>query len=173
MEEESEGIKRLKRNEADLILIDSNSLDKDRLDPLSLLKEQFPQLTIAINGGVKTFDQAEQHLQYVDGVMIGREAYANPYMLVEADSRFFDDHYETPLREQVIVAMDEYAQKQVSFGAREWHIARHMLGLFQGQPGGRVWRRYLSQNGTGKNPQQHLLLRAYEAVQEATKHIYA
>jgi len=138
-----------------------------------LLKDQFPQLTIAINGGVKTFDQADQHLQYVDGVMIGREVYANPYMLSEADNRFFADNHVVPSRQQVIVAMDEYVQRQVELGAREWHVARHMLGLFQGQPGGRVWRRYLSQNGTGKNPQANLLLHAYEAVQEATKHIHA
>jgi tRNA-dihydrouridine synthase A len=138
-----------------------------------LLKEQFPHLTLTINGGIKNFEQAEQHLQYVDGVMIGREVYANPYMLVNADSRFFCDHHPVPSREQVIIAMDNYTQRQVEMGAREWHIARHMLGLFQGQPGGRVWRRYLSQNGTGKNPQQHLLLRAYEAVQAATQHLHA
>ena len=136
-----------------------------------MLKEEFPDLSISINGGIKTFDQADQHLQYVDGVMIGREVYANPYMLVDADNRFFNDAHDKPIREQIVIAMDAYAQLQVEQGAREWHVARHMLGLFQGQPGGRIWRRYLSQNGTGKNPQQHLLLHAFEAVQEATRHI--
>ena len=95
-----------------------------------LLKEQFPHLTLTINGGIKNFAQAEQHLQYVDGVMIGREVYANPYMLVNADSRFFCDHHPVPSREQVIIAMDNYTQRQVEMGEREWHIARHMLGLF-------------------------------------------
>jgi tRNA-dihydrouridine synthase A len=138
-----------------------------------LLKEQFPALNISINGGIKTYDDAKQHLSYVDGVMIGREVYANPYMLAQADATLFDDLRDTPSREQIIIKMDAYAQQQVSKGAREWHVARHMLGLFQGQPGGRVWRRYLSQNGTGKNPKDNLLLRGFEAVQEATQHISA
>ncbi|WP_434532988.1 tRNA dihydrouridine(20/20a) synthase DusA [Alteromonas arenosi] len=129
------------------------------------LKQEFPDLSISINGGIKTFEEAKQHLSYVDGVMLGREIYANPYLLARVDEVFYSDSQAVPTREMVVVKMQDYIREQVAKGEREWHVARHMLGLFQGQPGGRVWRRYLSQNGTGRNPQSDILLRGYEAVQ--------
>lgn len=135
------------------------------------LKQEFPELSISINGGVKTLEDAKQHLAYVDGVMIGREVYANPYMLTEVDKQLFGAQSVMPSREQVVIEMNDYVREQVKLGAREWHIARHMLGLFQHQPGGRVWRRYLSQNGTGKSPQTDLLLYALDAVNEAAEQV--
>ena len=116
-------------------------------DRVYRLKQQFPELHISINGGIKTLDEAQQHLQHVDGVMIGREVYANPFMLAEADSIIFGQTVVTPDREQVIEAMAEYIDQHIAQGGRAWHVMRHMLGLFQGQPGARVWRRYLSQHG--------------------------
>ncbi|WP_229748166.1 tRNA dihydrouridine(20/20a) synthase DusA [Lacimicrobium alkaliphilum] len=128
------------------------------------LKQEFPHLHISINGGVKTLEQAEQHLHYQDGVMIGREAYTNPYLLSEVDHRFYADDHDIPDRLQVLCAMVPYIDSQVETGARPWHIARHMLGLFQSQPGGRIWRRHLSENGRHATSGQ-LLLDAYEKMQ--------
>ncbi|GGO75180.1 tRNA dihydrouridine(20/20a) synthase DusA [Bowmanella pacifica] len=137
-------------------------------DRVYLLKEHFPHLHLTINGGVKTLEEAKQHLSYQDGVMIGREAYANPYMFASVDSEFYGDQHGVPERESVIEAMVPYVNEQVAKGARVWHVARHMLGIFQGQPGGRIWRRYLSENGT-KAVDGGLLLDALEARQAGMK----
>ncbi len=131
------------------------------------LKEEFPDLHISLNGGVKTLSDAEFHLQYIDGVMIGREVYSNPYILADVDGLFYGDDHVVPSREDIVHEMLEYAQQQIEQGARVWHIARHMLGLFQGQPGARVWRRYLSQHGTQKGAGIELLTDALSALKEA------
>lgn len=131
------------------------------------LKEEFPDLHISLNGGVKTLEDAALHLKYIDGVMIGREAYSNPYILANVDSRFCSDNHTVPTRHEVVANMITYADQQILQGARVWSIARHMLGLFQGQPGARIWRRYLSQNGTHKNAGSELLTDALEVLDEA------
>jgi tRNA-dihydrouridine synthase A len=129
------------------------------------LKQQFPDLYISINGGVTDFDQTRQHLKQVDGVMMGREVYNNPYILAQADQALFNmQDAKVKSREQVVIEMTDYISQQHEQGARVWHIARHVLGLFQGRVGGKIWRRYLSQNGTGKNNNPRLLLDAYEQV---------
>ncbi len=111
------------------------------------LKKDFPQLTIAINGGIKTLDECEIHLQHLDGVMLGREVYANPYLLSSVDQRLFADQSKILTRFEVLEKMYPYIEQQLSNGSYLNHIARHMLGLFQGLPGARAWRRHLSQNG--------------------------
>ncbi|HEY5716730.1 MAG TPA: tRNA dihydrouridine(20/20a) synthase DusA [Psychromonas sp.] len=111
------------------------------------LKKDFPQLTIAINGGIKTLDECEAHLQHVDGVMLGREVYANPYLLSTVDQRLFGEQSAILSRFDVLEKMYPYIEQQLSNGAYLNHIARHMLGLFQGVPGARAWRRHLSENG--------------------------
>ena len=141
-------------------------------DRVHALKEEFPQLNISINGGVKTLDDAALHLEKLDGVMIGREVYSNPYILADVDRRFYQNDSAVLTREEIVHAMLPYVEAQMASGARAWNIARHMLGLFQGQPGGRIWRRYLSQHGTGqsKNGLQvgpELLTNALAAVNEA------
>ncbi len=145
------------------------------------LKEEFPHLNITLNGGVKVLDDAELHLQYLDGVMIGREVYSNPYILADVDTRFYQDLSPVLSREDIVLAMLPYVEKQLVKGARVWHIARHMLGLFQGQPGGRIWRRYLSENGTGQgmkgqkntgyNAGPELLTNALEALRKAQEQV--
>lgn len=135
-------------------------------DRVYQLKQQFPMLHISINGGIKTLDQALQHLQFVDGVMIGREVYANPYLLAQADRRLFGDHRPPASRLEVVEKMVPYINQQVAKGARVWHVARHMLGLFQGQPGGRIWRRYLSEQGP-RAQDGELLYAALDAMQSA------
>lgn len=136
-------------------------------DRVYQLKEQFPDLHISLNGGVKTLDDAAFHMNYIDGVMIGREVYSNPYLLAQVDQRFCEDDHAIPTREQIVANMVNYAEGQLEQGARIWHIARHMLGLFQGQAGARVWRRYLSQHGPQKGAGTELLINGLEALHEA------
>ncbi|KQN57761.1 tRNA dihydrouridine(20/20a) synthase DusA [Erwinia sp. Leaf53] len=117
------------------------------------LKRDFPQLTLAINGGVKTLEEAKTHLQHLDGVMMGREAYQNPILLAQVDRELFgcDGPAADPIA--VVRAMYPYIEQELSQGTYLGHVTRHMLGLFQGIPGARQWRRYLSENahkpGTG------------------------
>ncbi|EKF9175824.1 tRNA dihydrouridine(20/20a) synthase DusA [Vibrio cholerae] len=110
------------------------------------IKRDFPHLTIAVNGGVKSLEEAKLHLQHLDGVMIGREAYQNPYLLAEVDQQIFG--LETPVkkRSQVIHEMMPYIERELSQGTHLGHMTRHMLGLFQNMPGARQWRRHISEN---------------------------
>jgi tRNA-dihydrouridine synthase A len=136
-------------------------------DRVYQLKQQFPDLHISLNGGVKTLDEVQLHLEHLDGVMIGREVYSNPYILAEVDKRFYQGKCASKTRAEIVMAMLPYVEQQMAQGARPWHIARHMLGLFQGQPGGRIWRRYLSQNGTKANAGVELLTDALDVLLEA------
>lgn len=131
------------------------------------LKEQFPDCHISLNGGVKTLDDAALHLNYIDGVMIGREVYSNPYILADVDRRFCEDTHNIPSRLDIVDKMLGYTEQHLEQGGRVWHVARHMLGLFQGQPGARVWRRYLSQHGTQKGAGIELLSDALTQLLEA------
>ncbi len=110
------------------------------------LKEELPRLDIILNGGVKSIDEALQHLTRVDGAMIGRAAFENPYILSEADARIFADPHKVPSRHEIARAMLPYVECNLSSGSRLNHITRHMLGLFHARPGARAWRRYLSEN---------------------------
>jgi tRNA-dihydrouridine synthase A len=110
------------------------------------LKQDFPQLNIGVNGGVKTLEDVLEHLQHLDGVMIGREAYQNPYILAEVDQRIFGIDKPIKKRSQVVEEMYPYIEHQLSNGANLGHISRHMIGLFQNMPGARQWRRYISEN---------------------------
>lgn len=110
------------------------------------LKQDFPQLTLALNGGIKTLEQAEQHLTHLDGVMIGREAYQNPGMLVDVDRQLFGSTAPAVDCVAAVEAMYPYIDSELARGTYLGHITRHMLGLFQGIPGSRQWRRHLSEN---------------------------
>jgi tRNA-dihydrouridine synthase A len=131
------------------------------------LKKEFQDINIAINGGITTIEDAKAHLQHVDGVMMGREVYSNPFILSAVDNHIYSDSTTAVTREQVVIAMNDYIQEQLENGSRVWHIARHVLGLFQAQTGGRIWRRYLSQNGTKRDVSKTLLLDAFEQVIDA------
>jgi tRNA-dihydrouridine synthase A len=93
-----------------------------------------------------TLDEAQQHLQLVDGVMIGRAIYHNPYLLAEADEQIFADAQPVLSRQAVVEAMLPYIEKRMKEGRPIKSITRHMLGLFQGQKGAKAWRRHLSEN---------------------------
>ena len=110
------------------------------------LKRDFPELTIVINGGIETLDACEQHLERVDGVMLGRGPYQGPWLLSEVDRRLFGATAPvSSTREEAINAMLPYIERQLATGARLHHVTRHMLGLYQGQYGGRQYRRHLSE----------------------------
>ncbi len=115
------------------------------------LKREHPELEIIINGGIKTLDETEAHLQRVDGVMMGREAYQNPYVLAEVDRRIYGDDNEAVDRLTVIEAMYPYIEQQLQQDTYLKHIARHLLGLFHGQPGARGWRRTISEQAYRKD----------------------
>lgn len=110
------------------------------------LKKDFSHLTIAVNGGVKTLEETKEHLKHLDGVMVGREAYQNPYILAEVDQQIFGLDKPVKKRTQVVQEMYPYIEQQLAKGAYLGHITRHMLGLFQNMPGARQWRRYISEN---------------------------
>ena len=108
------------------------------------LKRDFPQLEIIINGGVRTLDEAQAHLSHVDGVMFGREAYHNPYVLAEVDRRFYDCAASVPSRADAERALIDYVRAELGRGTYIGAITRHALGLYHGVPGARGWRRVLS-----------------------------
>ncbi len=110
------------------------------------LKQDFAHLTMAINGGIKTFEEMEDHLKHMDGVMVGREAYQSPYLMAEVDQRLFGSDRPVMKRREVVEAMYPYIEKQLANGSYLGHITRHMLGLFQNMPGARQWRRHISEN---------------------------
>lgn len=131
------------------------------------LKVANPDLHISINGGIKTLDEMQTQLAHVDGVMVGREAYSNPYILSHIDRAIYGEDTQPLSRREIVLLMNDYVSRQTDERFRPWHAVRHMLGLFQGQAGGKIWRRYLSQHGTGRGPQPDLLLRALEEVEKA------
>ncbi|SMR71379.1 tRNA dihydrouridine(20/20a) synthase DusA [Marinobacterium sediminicola] len=117
-------------------------------DRVYRIKELFPDLEVIINGGIKTLEECDTHLQHVDGVMIGREAYQNPWpLLSQVDSRYFGDSHAIPSRMEVALAFIPYLEKRLAEGAPLYAITKHLLGLFHGQRGGKQFRRYLSENG--------------------------
>ncbi len=109
------------------------------------LKSAFPDLTMILNGGIATIDQCSNHLEHVDGVMIGRQAYQDPWFLTELEQAF-GRSVDSPDRHDIVQRMSPYIERELAAGAELKHITRHLLGLFAGQPGARAWRRYLSEN---------------------------
>jgi len=109
------------------------------------LKQSFPKLEIVINGGIMTLDAAAEHLRQVDGVMLGRAAYQSPFLLAEVDRRFFGETSAPTTREATVAGLVAYAQRKHAEGVPVKSITRHVLGLFNGLPGARAWRRHLSE----------------------------
>lgn len=128
------------------------------------LKQDFPTLSIAINGGIKSLSEASQHLNQVDSVMIGREAYNNPFILADADQFIFSEQPQPLSRHQVVEAMYPYVERHLSDGGKLQHITRHMLGLFHAQPNGKLWRRHLSEKVTQPNATIDILKQALSIV---------
>ena len=108
------------------------------------VKRERPNLTILVNGGIETLEQSEEHLRHVDGVMMGRAAYQNPVLLTEVDARFFGGA-PTDL-DAAVAAYCDHVERQLAQGARLHTLIKPMLGLYNGRPGARLFRRHLSEN---------------------------
>lgn len=133
-----------------------------RYDVVFQLKRHFPQLEIIINGGITTLQQSQTLLENVDGVMLGREIYHNPYLLSSVDGSLFSDEYPVRSRQEIVSALIPYVQQQLQQGGRLNGISRHILGLFHGEKGARAWRRHISENATKTGADEQVLLRALE-----------
>jgi tRNA-dihydrouridine synthase A len=127
------------------------------------LKRDLPDLEIILNGGITTVEQVDEVLGNVDGVMIGRQAYHDPYFLAELEQHF-DPGWSPPDRGDVVMQMIPYIEKELARGERLGRITRHMLGLFTGQPGARTWRRYISENAFKDGAGTEVLIEALDKM---------
>lgn len=128
------------------------------------IKADFPDLEIVINGGIENLDQCRQHLERVDGVMLGRAAYQSPWLLAEVDRALFGHDDRVSSRAEATLRMLPYIEDQLARGLRLNHIARHLLGLFNGEPGARAFRRHLSEHGHRPGAGTDVLLAALARV---------
>jgi tRNA-dihydrouridine synthase A len=131
------------------------------------LKAAHPELEIVLNGGIGSLAEAEAHLRHVDGVALGRAAYQNPYLLAEADRRLLASARAPLSRRQVLEALLPYAERHVHGGGRLNNIARHILGLYHGQPRARAFRRHLSERAPREGAGAEVLLEAMRIVEGA------
>lgn len=115
-----------------------------RYEVAAQLKRDFPDLEIILNGGIKTLEECQQHLQTFDGVMLGREAYHNPYLLAQVDQQLFGGTQVPLSRAEALARMRPYIERHIAEGGVMHHITRHVLGLAQGFPGARRFRQLLS-----------------------------
>ncbi len=139
-------------------------LDYDRV---FRLKAARPELTIVLNGGIETIAQGEAHLAHVDGVMLGRAAYHTPHLLAEVDRRLFDFSAPVPTRADVMAGFALYAARKLSEGVRMSSMIRHILGLYHARPGGRQFRRVLSEKATRPGAGLEVLTEAMDHVEGA------
>ena len=130
------------------------------------LKRDFPDLEIVINGGLTGIEQVDEVLEHVDGAMIGRQAYHQPYFLAELEGHF-DAGWQRPDRAAVVEQMVPYVDRQLAAGVPLNSITRHMLGLFAGQPGDRAWRRYISEHAHHDGAGSEVLINALNAMPAA------
>jgi tRNA-dihydrouridine synthase A len=134
------------------------------------LKRDFPALEIILNGGLTDWAQVDAELPHVDGVMIGRMAYHDPYRFAEVDARYYGDHRPIPSRAEVARALMPYITAcQAARGTEVRHVARHILGLYQGRPGARAWRRLLSDANRLRGAGPELLEAALSEVERDTE----
>ena len=116
------------------------------------VKADRPGLSIVLNGGITTLAGARAHLESFDGVMLGRAAYGEPYILSMVDQEFFGSDAPVLSRKEIIAEMSDYTRRMSEHGVKPHHITRHMLGLYHGVPGARTWRRTLSADGASVGP---------------------
>jgi tRNA-dihydrouridine synthase A len=115
------------------------------------LKAAMPDMEVIVNGGIMTLDEAAVHLQHADGVMLGRAAYQTPYILADVDRRFYGVRTPAPTRHDVLERFLPYVERELAHGTHLHAMSRHILGLFQGLPGARAFRRHISENAPRKN----------------------
>ena len=132
-----------------------------KYDRVYRLKADFPDLLIVVNGGIRVTLAAIAHLQHVDGVMIGRQAYKEPYWVAELAESLSENKLSVrPERGQLVSMMADYAERALGEGARMHHITRHMLGLYAGVPGARAWRRFVTEESRKTNAGPEMLVRS-------------
>jgi tRNA-dihydrouridine synthase A len=133
------------------------------------LKAAHPELTIVLNGGITSLDEAEAHLAKVDGVALGRAAYQTPHLLADVDRRLFGDPAAPPSRCAAIEALIPYAERHIEAGGRLNNIVRHILGLYHGQPRARAFRRHLSERAPRDRAGSGVLEEALRLVERPTQ----
>ncbi|MFT5391555.1 MAG: tRNA-dihydrouridine synthase A [Gammaproteobacteria bacterium] len=138
-----------------------------RYDIAAQLVADFPALEFVLNGGLNQLEDAAGHIKVFAGVMLGRAPYANPFMLAGVDEMFFDGPPASLTREQVLATYCDYVDDQLRAGVDLRHMSRHLVGLFQGQPGARRWRRYLSDHQWRSGADTQVLMRALGVMHEA------
>ncbi len=131
------------------------------------LKQRFAHLEIVVNGGIRTLDEAAAQLGPSDGVMIGRAAYENPYLLASVDARFFADSTPARSRREVLEAYLHYVERELLQGVWLRHMARPLLGLYQGFPGAKRWRRHLVEAGSRPGAGADVVRRAHRLLVES------
>jgi tRNA-dihydrouridine synthase A len=138
-----------------------------KYDVVRSLRAEFPKLTFVVNGGIRTVEEVQSHLQTFDGVMIGREAYQNPYLLAQLHQTICDPSWVLPERERVIEQYAEYDRARLAEGHRLRSMVKHVQGLYAGMPRVRSWRRYLSEGAAQPAANADLLIDALRIVQAA------
>jgi tRNA-dihydrouridine synthase A len=151
---------------------DNRQIPALKYDYVYRLKREFSECCIVINGGITTADEVNRHLQHVDGVMLGRSAYHNPYLLAQVEAGL-KENTTTVSRSEIAIAMCAYADAQLRRGSQLRAITRHMLGLYHGQPNARAWRRLLSDPARLAENRAELLLEASRTVDEEALEISA
>ena len=130
------------------------------------LKKDFPNIEIIINGGITTLEESAVHLNKIDGVMMGREAYTNPYLLSDVDKLIYGSKTPTKTREDIAEQFLQYVDNEMSKGVKLHAMTRHILGLFHGMPGARQFRRHISENAYKPASTIDVLTTALKATSE-------
>ncbi|MGE0053510.1 MAG: tRNA dihydrouridine(20/20a) synthase DusA [Hyphomicrobium sp.] len=131
------------------------------------LKQARPDLEIIVNGGIETLQQCDEHLRHVDGVMLGRAAYHEPYLLSEVDRRYYDPTASVSTRADALRGLADYVAIHLGKGGRLSNITRHVLGLYHGRPRGRLFRRHLSEQGIKPGADERVLMEAMAIAEGA------
>jgi tRNA-dihydrouridine synthase A len=138
-----------------------------RYDTVRRLRASFPALQFILNGGIRTADDVRSHLSDFHGVMLGREAYSNPYLLAELHQAFIDSSWSAPERDEIVQRYAEYARLRLAEGHRLQSLVRHVHGLYAGLPRVRSWRRFLSEQAASGSASADVLIEALRIVEAA------
>ena len=128
------------------------------------LKRDFPELEIVLNGGINTIEESLQHLEQLDGVMMGRQAYSNPYIMSRVDTELYGDSTTTKSRDAVLKEYMAYVKQHTDNGVRLNHMSRHIVGLYHGEPSSRLFRRHISENAHLPGSGVEVLEAAYNSM---------
>jgi len=131
------------------------------------LKQEHPELTVILNGGLKTVGQVREWLPRFDGVMLGRQAYSEPYLLAQLHGEFIDKDWLPPARDEIVERYAEYVERMLAEGQRLPSLLRHLHGLYAGYPGARAWRRFLGEQGVRPDAGVEVLRASLQVFQQA------